>query len=166
MPRSIFIFLFIPLLTSCGIYSFTGTNISPEIETITVQNFPNLSGSGPADISQIFTEGLRETYQQNTNLEVIMESADLTINGEIFRYEVLPVAPSQDEVAELNRLRIKVRVNYFNKVNPEQDFENKEFSFFSDYPREQNLQEVEGDLLEEIFNQIYLEIFTETVANW
>lgn len=160
-----FLFLLV-FLSGCGAYSFTGTNISPEVKTITVETFPNLSGSGPADLSQIFSEGLRETYQQNTNLEVIMESADLIVNGEITSYSVLPVAPSADEVAELNRLRIKVRVNYFNQVDPDQDFENKEFSFFADFAQDQALQDVEEDLIDEIFAQIFLEIFTETVANW
>ena len=153
-------------LGACGVYSFTGTNISPEVETITVANFPNLSGSGPADLSQIFTEGLRETYQQNTNLEVVMDAADLTINGEITSYTISPVAPTADEVAAINRLRIKVRVNYYNRVDPDQDFENREFSFFDDFEQQQSIQEVEEDLIDVIFTQIYLEIFTETVANW
>ncbi len=95
-----------------------------------------------------------------------MQSADLTVNGEIVSYTILPVAPSADEVAELNRLKIRVKVNFFNKMDPEQDFENKEFSFFSDYSRSVNLQDIETELIEEIFEQIYLEIFTETVANW
>jgi Lipopolysaccharide-assembly len=168
-PRR-FLFYTLPvsfvLFCSCGPYSFTGTNISPDVKTIFVDNFFNLSGNGPADLSQIFSEGLRETYQQNTNLELLMESADLSINGEILSYDVLPIAPSGDEVAAINRLKIRVRVNYYNKVNPEQDFENKEFSFFSDFPQQQNLQDVEEELIEEIFSQIFLEIYTETVANW
>ena len=97
-------------------YSFTGTNLSPEVKTVMVETFPNLTGSGPADISQRFSEGLRETYQQNTNLEVVTNQADLTINGEIVGYRVRPVAPTADEVAALNRLTISVKVNYISAV--------------------------------------------------
>ena len=167
--RSVFFFCLLIIsvgINSCGVYSFTGTNISPAIQTIFVDNFLNISGNGPADLSQVFSEGLRETYQQNTNLEVIMEPADLTVNGEIISYQVMPVSPNPNEVADINRLKIVVRVNYFNRVNPEQDFENKQFSFFADFPQTQALQDVEEDLIDEIFRQLYLEIFTETVANW
>lgn len=162
-------FWFIPLLCgfqSCGVYSFTGTNISPDVKTISVATFYNESGNGPADISQTFSEGLRDFYQDNTNLEVMTENGDLQVEGRISYYAIENVAPTGDEVAALNRLRIKVRIDYVNTKDDEQSFQNKEFTFFEDFPQQTALQEVEEELIENISEQIFLDIFTETVANW
>ncbi len=163
-------FLLLPgvflLFQSCGVYSFTGTNISPDIKTISVTTIFNESGNGPANISQTFSEGLRDFYQNNTNLEVVNSEGHLQIEGKISFYGIENVAPTAQEVAALNRLRIKVRINYVNTKDETQSFENKEFTFFEDFPQNTTLQSVEDELIENISDQIFLDTFTATVANW
>ena len=44
---------------SCGVYTFTGAAISPEVKTISIQNFYNDSGGGPPVMSQQFTENVK-----------------------------------------------------------------------------------------------------------
>jgi hypothetical protein len=154
------------LAQGCGVYSFTGTNISPEVKSISVTTFYNESGNGPSSMSQTFSEGLRDFYQNNTNLELVNENGDLQVRGKISYYQVENVAPNANEVASLNRLRIRVKVDYINTKDDTQSFENKEFSFFEDFEQQTALQDVEEDLIDIIFEQIYLDIFTGTVANW
>ncbi|MEQ8360368.1 MAG: LptE family protein [Cytophagales bacterium] len=153
-------------VNGCGVYSFTGTNISPDVKTISVATFYNESGNGPASISQTFSEGLRDFYQSNTNLELVNSNGDLQIEGRISYYAVDNVAPTGDELAALNRLRIKVRINYINTKDETQSFENKQFTFFEDFDQQTTLQSVEDELIENISEQIFLDIFTETVASW
>ena len=44
------------VLFSCGVYSFTGASISPEVKTISFQNFFNNSPLGPSNMSVLFNE--------------------------------------------------------------------------------------------------------------
>ena len=52
-----------------------------------------------------------------------------------------------------------------NMTEEEKSFE-KSFSFFENFPAEQNVQDVEQDLIPRIFEQITLDIFNATVADW
>jgi hypothetical protein len=47
----------------------------------------------------------------------------------------------------------------------EESFE-KEFSFYQDFPQEQNLSQVESSLVPKIIDQLVLNIFTDTAAQW
>jgi len=154
----------------CGVYSFTGVNTTAE--TISIQNFFNDTGEGPADLSQRFTEELRDYFQQNTNLTLVDVDGQLQIDGSITSYNTRPVAPvaaRSDEVADvagLTRLTIQVNVNYVNTQDEELNF-NRGFSFYEDYDsRSSTLSAEEDRLIEVIFDQISLDIFSATVADW
>ncbi|WKN31133.1 LptE family protein [Porifericola rhodea] len=157
---------------ACGVYSFSGASLSPEVKTISIQNFFNDSGGGPANISQVFTENIKDYYQQNTNLTLIDENGDLLLEGNITRYDFTPVAPRSSgsnevaDVASLMRLNITVNVTYINTTDDEFNFDNRSFSFFSDFNAEQDPSSVEDELIEEIFDQIIFDIFNASVANW
>jgi len=159
---------------SCGVYSFQGATIDyATTKTISIANFFNDTPNGPANLSQAFTEELRDYYQQNTNLTLVSEEGDLQLEGRIVGYETSPVAPraSQDpngiDFTNLTRLTITVEASYINVNDDTFDFEGKRFSFFSDFDNTQNsLTDVEDELIDEIFEQIVIDIFNATVANW
>ncbi|MEQ9442599.1 MAG: LptE family protein [Cyclobacteriaceae bacterium] len=158
--------------SGCGVYSFTGAALSPEIQTISIDNFYNDAGNGPPNMSQLFTEEIRDYYQSNTRLALVPENGDLLIEGAITRYEFVPVAPRSSgsnevaDVASLIRLNITVSASYINTYNDEYNFENKSFTFFADFDSERDPSSVEEELIEEIFDQIIFDIFTASVANW
>ena len=161
-------------LAGCGVYSFTGTNINYDlVNTITIKRIENLSGNGPAVISQVFTEGLRDYYQQNTRLTVLTddEDGDLYLEGEITGYRTAPSTPQSSsnrdglDLASQTRLTITVRVSFINTTNEEEDFE-RTFSFYADFDSNQPLNAVEAGLVDEISEAIILDIFNATVANW
>ncbi|MEM9833473.1 MAG: LptE family protein [Bacteroidota bacterium] len=159
-------------LSGCGVYSFTGAALGSEIRTISIDNFYNDAGNGPPNMSQIFTEEIRDYYQANTNLALVPENGDLLLEGSITRYEFVPVAPqasgSNDvaDVAGLVRLNITVSASYVNTYSDEFNFENKSFTFFADFSADRDPSSVEEELIEEIFDQIIFDIFAGTVANW
>jgi hypothetical protein len=155
--------------TGCGFvnYSFTGTTIRPDVKTISVANFINNSGGGPANITQNFTERVKEYYQQNSTLKIYPAdgTADLQVEGAITGYDLTPIAPTQGQFASLNRLTVRVQVKFTNTKDETENFDTP-FSFYADFPQERTLTAVENELLTVIFDQIVLDIFNKSVANW
>ena len=176
MIRQLFIGAFLLIfLAGCGVYSFTGANIAPGTNTISIQKFFDEVGTGPPNLSQLFTEKIRDYYQQNTSLTIVPEEGDLQVEGSIVGYRLSPMAPrasgSQNfedtDIAALTRLTITVRVTYLSTQDDTFDFEGQNFSFYLDYdPERQDFNSIEAELVEEIYDQIILDIFNATVANW
>ena len=159
-------------MQNCGVYSFTGASISPDVKTISIQPFYNNAPLGPSNMSVSFTEKIKDYYQQNTSLALVDENGDLQIDGYIEDYTISPVAAAASgnnalgDLSTLSRLKITVFATYVNLKDDQFDFE-KRFSFFRDYdPNAEDLSSNEQLFLEEIFDQIILDIFNASVANW
>ncbi len=157
----------------CGIYSFTGASISPDIETISIQYFYNDAGNGPPSLAQTFTESIRDYYQQNTSLRLVENNGDLQIEGSITGYDVTPIAvtssgnPNEADIAGGSRLTIRVKATYINTKDETFNFDSKTFSFYDDFNSETTqLTAVEDQLIETITDQIIIDIFNASVANW
>lgn len=156
--------------SSCSVYTFTGTNTNAQ--TITVLNFYNDTGQGPANLSQQFSERLRDYYQRNTSLTIVETGGELLVEGSIVGYNTMPVAPiasgndQQADVAGSTRLTIRIQVDYTSALNEEENF-NRSFSFYDDFDSQtSNLTAEEDQLIDTIFDQIIFDIFNATVANW
>lgn len=152
-------------LSGCGAYSFSGTTISPDIKTLSIQTFINNSGSGPAGLQQTFSEKMRDYFQRNTRLAQVRQAGDLQFDGSIVGYDLAPLSPTSADQASQTRLTMRVKVNFINTKDAEQNFE-QEFSFFADFPAGQSLTVVETGLIDRISDQIILLIFNKSVANW
>ncbi|PIB35562.1 hypothetical protein BFP72_09240 [Reichenbachiella sp. 5M10] len=160
------------LHTSCGVYSFTGASISADVKTISIPTFYNNAPLGPSNMSITFTEMVRDYYIQNTNLVLVDSDGDLQLEGSITNYTLSPVAVSAAEddsnidLTSLTRLTIFVNAAYVNTKDDTFDFD-KTFSFFIDFDQDsQDLSSNEDQFVEEIFDQIILDIFNSSVANW
>lgn len=157
-------------LTDCGVYSFTGASISPTVKTISIQTFYNNAPLGPSNMSAVFTEKIKDYYQQNTSLAIVSENGDLQIDGYIDNYQITPVTANANsggvDLATLSRITITVFATYVNTQDDQFDFE-KRFSFFKDFNQDDgDLSSNEQQYSEEIFDQIILDIFNASVANW
>lgn len=153
------------MLDSCKIYSFTGTTLSSDLKTITIQNIVMNTAGGPANLTLNFTEKLKEYYQRNTSLKLKPADGDLFLEGSITGYELTPVAATASDKAALNRLTIRVDIRFVNTKSEDDSFE-KEFSFYQDFPQEQTLAQVESSLVPKILDQLVLNIFNDTAAQW
>ncbi|MFN3782353.1 MAG: LptE family protein [Spirosomataceae bacterium] len=152
-------------LTSCRIYSFTGTTLSSDLKTVTIQNFTMATAGGPQNLTLTFNEKLKEYYQRNTSLKLKPAEGDLYLDGAITGYELTPVSTTASDKAALNRLTIRVEVQFRNRLDESQNFE-KEFSFYQDFPQEQSLTDAEGTIVPKIIDQLILNIFNDTAAQW
>lgn len=156
----------ISLLSSCTVsYSFRGATIAPEIQTFSVQYFQNRAPVVQAQLSQIFTDALRDRIEGQTRLELVTGFGDVDFSGEIENYETRPTAITGDEVAALNRLTITVRIKYTNSFNPDESFDTN-FSRYEEYPSSQSLADVEEELIESIVDQLINDIFNRAFVNW
>ncbi len=151
---------------SCSMsYSFTGASISPEVKTISIDNFPNKAMLVVPTLSRNLTEALQSYFTSQTNLILVDRNGDLHLEGSITGYTVQPQAISGKEVAQLNRLTITVQVTFTNKFDKKQNFESN-FSRYLDYPSSQNLVSVQDNLITEINDQLVQDIFNKAVVNW
>ena len=154
------------LLAACGIYSFTGTSIQNDVNTITINYFEYKAEKVNPSLSNDLTEALRTRFRRTTRLEQVDVDGDLEITGEVTGYSVTPAAVTADEVAARNRLTVTVRVSFTNRKHPEDDFEGQNFSGYSDYDSTNTLDSVESSLCAEIIDKIIEDIFNATVAQW
>jgi len=162
------LFLFIPFTQGCH-YSMSGA--STIAETIQVEDFFNNTDLGPANLGQTFTNRLKDYYQQNSNLRVVKENGQLLIEGMITTYQITQVAPvsggaNQSDLAALTRLTIGVKVNYVDTLEPKNSFKERTFSFYADFPNTQDLTSVQEGLEKKIMDQIFIDLFNATIANW
>lgn len=154
------------LVQSCGIYSFTGTSIQPDVKTITINYFEYKAPKVNPSLSNMMTEELQDKFTRLTKLEQVDMDGDLEIRGEITGYDVKATAISASEQATQNRLTVNVSVSFINRKYPEDDFDSKGFSAYADFDANQSLDAVESGLCEEIVEQICEDIFNSTVAKW
>ena len=152
-------------LSGCGIYSFTGMNLSPDIKTFSVKYFSNNAPMVQPTLSRKFTDALRDIFNSKTNLSLVASNADLELEGEITGYSTEPVAITSDQKASMQRLKITVNVRCNNKKDPNKSFE-QSFTHYADYDATKQLSEVESALIEEINEYLVDQIFTKVAVDW
>ena len=154
------------LIQACGIYSFTGTNIHPDVKTIQIDYFPNNAILVEPGLSQKFTNDFQDLFLRQTNLDLVNSGGDLLFEGEITGYKINPMTATAQQTAAQNRLTITINVRFYNSSVPEDDFE-QTFSHYFDY--DANVQ-LTGSALEDAFTEIIeritQDIFNASVAKW
>lgn len=155
---------------SCKItYSFSGASISPDVETVFIEYFPNRARVVNPTLSQTLTEGMKDKFVNETSLTLDRDEGDLEISGEITRYEIRPLSIQQStegrDFASQNRLTITIKVKFANNQDHEQDY-NSTFSAYYDWDSSLSLNSVENEAIEAIVEQLVEDVFNKSVANW
>ena len=163
----ILVLLLILSLNGCKLpkYSFSGISISDDVKTFSVDYFPNRSRLVNPNLSQFFTEALRDKIDRQTSLDVVTERGDLEYSGQITGYETRPMNIQQGDVAAQTRLTVTVSVKYVNNTDTEKNFE-KTFSAYSDFSSTSLLSDVEDTLMEEIVEKLVEDIINASLADW
>ena len=153
-------------VSACGIYSFSGTSITPDVKTITINYFEYKAMKVNPSLSNDLTEAVRNQFRRMTSLEQMDMDGDLEITGQVTGYDVRASAVTAGDVAAMNRLTVTVKVDFTNRKYPEEDFTGKSFSAYADYESTTSLDAVESTLCAEIIDKIVEDIFNATVAQW
>ena len=165
MKRIIIAALLGLMAVSCGIYSFTGTSIQPDVKTITIPYVEYKALRVNPSLSNLVTEALQDKFRKLTSLEQVDVDGDLELVCEITGSDVKATAITADEQAAQNRLTVTVKVDFANKKYPEDDV-SKTFSAYEDFDATQSLDAVEGTLCDTIVEKLVEDIFNATVAQW
>lgn len=150
----------------CGIYSFSGTSIKPDVKTIYIDPVVNNALKINPTLSNQITEALHDKYKNLTKLkETDEETADLLLFGQITSYDIRATAITADETAAQDRLTVTVKIDFQNVKYPEENVK-KDFVGYADYDANSSFDSVEGALCDEIIKKIVEDIFNATVAQW
>ena len=119
-----------------------------------------------------FTQRLRQYFERNTTLRIVPQNGDLRLSGAVESYQIESVAPqgTTDQIlnyGNLTRIRVTVSASYYNTQASEFNFENKKFTFFKDIDQEAiDIVSQEEQILADVMEQIILDIFMASLANW
>ncbi len=150
---------------SCGIYSFTGTNIQSDVKTISIPFVEYKALRVNPSLSNELTEALQDKFRKLTTLEQVDVDGDLELVCEVTGYDVKPQAVTANEVAAQNRLTVTVKIEFTNRKYPEDDV-SQSFSAYEDYDSSNSLDAVESTLCTTIIDKLVEDIFNATVAQW
>ncbi|MES2274420.1 MAG: LptE family protein [Bacteroidota bacterium] len=165
------LFVVVAMYSSCAI-SLNGASIPLEMKTINVEYFDNNALFVVNNLSQQFTEALKERVRSQTALSIIRNGqGDASFSGAITAYTIAPVSiqatgnGSAPPIANASRLSITVKVKY--KVDNtkkglehtqgfEQDF-TKTADFTGDIASQEQalILKINKELTEDIFNKAF-----------
>ncbi|MBK0383774.1 LptE family protein [Pedobacter sp. SD-b] len=163
-----FIIPFLILQSGCGVYSFTGGSISAGMKTVSVLVFENTAQLVNPNLSQAFTEDLKNRIRTQTSLSFVRTDGDANFEGRITDYTIQPVAiqANQQQTAGLTRLTITVQVKYANKIEVDKSFD-QSFTRFKDFNSQgAPFTTQEPALIKDINQQLTEDIYNKAFANW
>lgn len=161
------------LLSLVSCYSFTGSSLNKDIQTVTIKTFPNNAANNNPNLSQEFTVAIQNRFLQRTTLKGAVDNPDILIEGEIIDYNITPTtisSPTSGNTGNIiqaaqNKLTITVKVHYENKIEPFRNFDRTytdEVVFSSDL----DLMQIESSQTRVVNERIINKIFNDIVADW
>ena len=157
--------VFAILLCGCTVnYSFSGVDIAPEIQTVSVKQFKNNAAMVNLKLANELTTKLKEKFQSQTKLIVVEQNGELQFEGQITDYSVSATAIGSDKAA-MNRLTITLNVRFVNTRDEKKSYESA-FSRYADFSSSKTLEQVQDALVAEIVEALVDDMFTKAVTNW
>lgn len=154
------------LVSSCCInYTFKGANLPKEVKTFSVAYIENKAQIVAPQLSNVFTEKLKNKLTNETSLKSQRTNGDLRFSGFISSYSVNNASQQSNNQVANNRLTIVVEITCVNTKDSTLNYK-QQFSNFADFPGTQNLNAVEAKLINDISDLLILEIFNKAVINW
>lgn len=162
-----FIAALILIFSGCITYSFTGTSIPSDVNSIYIPFFPDRSQSGLGDLSDRLNRALvnRFVNQSRLSLSSDEETADAFVDGEIQGYVNRPFSIGGDQQANLNEIQITVRAT-FQYTREDEPLWTKNFTGNATYDVTGNPVEGEIGAAAAALQQISNNMFNDAVSNW
>jgi hypothetical protein len=160
------------LFQSC--YTLKSTVIPPELKTVIVPFFENDAALVVSNLSQTFTESLKDRVRTTTRLSVETSESNsstpgyATMSGAITDYRYAPISiqatgNNQAPIAGASVLSISVRVKFTYPNNTKLNFD-QTFTKTQNYTGDLSTQE--QALIQIIVRQLIDEIFNTAFNNW
>ena len=151
----------------CGIYSFTGASIDPNVKTFSVATFENIAGIVSPGLANELTEKLKDKCSNEARLDLVTGTdGDVTFEGTILSYNVEPAASGANDRAAQNKLLMAVRIEYKNHITDDDWTVTIQHS--ENFDANANLTDagIESTLNGLLVDKFVNEIFTRAFSNW
>jgi hypothetical protein len=165
-------FLLVLLLSCLGLggcfrYSFTGTSIPEDVNSIYIPFFADQSSSGIADLSDQLNEALVDRFINQTRLRLANSrgEADAILEGSIVRYTNEAFSVTGEEQTSENEVTINVRAT-FQYTNKEKAEWSSTFRGSATYDTNENPIEGETNAAQEALGQVANSMFNDAVSGW
>lgn len=145
-------------------YSLKDVSIPSDVKTVKVFFIENKARYINPQLSPKLTDKLRQKIVNQTRLSQTNNEADYEVSGYISDYSVSTSGISQQQVAS-NNLNVTVHIIFRNRLDEKKNFEadiTRNFPFSSS----KSLTQAEGELNEQIINNLTDEIFNRIFSNW
>ncbi len=154
-------------LSGCISYSFTGTSIPSDVQTVYIPFFPDRSQSGLGDLSDRLNRALVNRFINQSRLSLAndQETSDAWLEGAVQSYVNRPFSIGGNEQANRNEVQISVRAT-FQFTSDEEPVYTKTFSGTATYDVIENPVEGELEAAETALQQISDNMFNDAVSNW
>ena len=154
--------------TGCGSYSFTGTTLPPDVETIAIPLFEDQTRSGIPNLSDSMTELLIDRFVNRTRLRLASDEtiSDTILSGIVVQYRNQPSAVSGQEEATVNRVNITVTARFVDRVKGVDMVSERRFTAFGEYDPVSDGIQGENEAATQAMTQIADDVFTAATSNW
>ena len=150
--------------TACK-YTLSGISIPPNVKTFYIEDFTNTSASVVPTLAQTLQEALKNKVRNESRLVYDDTDPDIEFTGNVVDYDISSIAPQPNQTSALNRLEIVIAIEFVDNNNEENDWK-QNFSFFNDFPSNDNILDVQDQLINNIQEQIVEDIFNKAFTNW
>ncbi len=167
MTRLNYLFLILISLTlcsSCGVYSFSGATIPPEVKSVSIDYIMNKAPNSWSSLDRIFNVELKQKMIKDAGLKILDREGDYKIQGYLSSYTITPQAPTTGQFTNSYKLSITVFIQFTDtktekKVSWEKNFSN--FEVYSD-----DISGKEDELIKKISQNISNQIFNDLFSTW
>jgi len=170
MKRLLGIFLVLStfVFVSPGCYSLSGSAVPDAMRTINIGFFENDAPIVVSNLSQTFTEALKERIRSTTRLSIVTGEGNANMSGQITGYSYAPVSiqatnANQAPIAGAEVLTITVRVKFVYDADKKYNFD-QSFTKTVNFTGDINSQE--QNLIRGVVKQLIDEVFNKAFNNW
>lgn len=163
-----FILLLMALvLSSCFRYSFTGTSIPENVNSVYIPFFADQSSGGVGNLSDRLNEALIDRFITQTRLQLAnsQAEADAILEGSIIRYTNQAFSISGEDETSLNEVTVSINASFQFADENEPEW-NKSFSGSATYDTNENPIEGETIAAQEALSQAADNMFNDAVSGW
>lgn len=155
------------MLSGCFRYSFTGTSIPDDVNSVYIPFFADQSSGGIGNLSDQLNTALVNRFINQTKLQLSnsRNAADAVLEGSIISYANEPFSVTGEGQSSLNEVTISVRAT-FQYTDKEQAEWSSTFNGSDTYDTNESPIEGETNAAVEALNQIADNMFNDAVSGW
>lgn len=136
-----------------------------DLKTYYIPQFINNAENSLPNLPIQMTEALKDKVRLQSTLKYTDEDPDIELRGTLVDFRISSEAPRVGETTAINRLTITLAIEYYNN-RTQKEIWKRNFSFFYNYPADQDFSVVQETAIRTISNQLMEDIFNAAFSDW